>query len=82
MFRKIGIGEKNVCKHLSIRHVEEEKNFLLLLGFESQVVQLVGYSLYWLHCPHCLSCGIFLQECTGVEELGASLLDPSDKLTS
>ena len=46
MFRKIGIGEKNVCKHLSIRHVEEEKNFLLLLGFESQVVQLVGYSLY------------------------------------
>jgi len=42
MFRKIGIGEKNIRKHSSIRHLGEEKNFLLLQGFDSQVVQLIG----------------------------------------
>jgi hypothetical protein len=42
MFRKIGVAEKNIHKLSLIGHLEEEKNFLLLLGFESQVVQLIG----------------------------------------
>jgi hypothetical protein len=33
MLRIIGNGEKNIRKHPSIRHLEEENNFLPLLGF-------------------------------------------------
>jgi hypothetical protein len=39
MFRIIGNGEENIRKHSSIRHFEQEKNVLHLLGFEPQVIQ-------------------------------------------
>ena len=61
-------------------HLEEEKNFLLLLGFESRFVQSVAYSLYHIDIQLRLKLCIYTQHSGGIECLTVCRQNKTDSV--